>query len=218
MPGLVQENHALLVSKACSSLFFDGTCPCSLWQGAVPDSAFAHRSVTASPSKPGSDVPNLAPKSSEDSSRPSSRPSPNGRDENLDPPSINPAITETELVAAALAKANAIRLENGSSELELDLKLSLAAQRHAEEMHSRGFFDHKGVGGSLPNDRVKAAGAAYLYVGENIAKKLPDFHDIDELFKIWIESPPHKNSLLEKQYTKHGMGYKGGYWVHVFAN
>lgn len=190
---------------------------CGKQEATVPDSAFANRSALTQP-QPSSPPKGVSTATSTDTgTNPIPRPVSTNTETNVDVPPPNPALSDEELVAAALEKANAIRIENGSPELEHDPRLSQAAQRHAQDMKARNFFDHKSPDGSLPSDRVKATGASYTGVGENIAMKEPELKDIDELFKIWMDSPPHKQGLLEKQFTKHGMGYKDGRWVHVFA-
>jgi uncharacterized protein YkwD len=181
---------------------------CGKDEPTVPDSANTTRSAILQPAP--STGTGTGTSTSTDTN---TNTTPNPADPSLPPP--NPALGDEELIAAALAKANAIRLENSVSELELDPKLTLAAQRHAEDMKARNFFDHKNPDGKLPPDRVKDAGGQFRAVGENIAKGITD---VDQLFQLWLDSKPHKEGLLEKAYTKHGIGYKDGHWVHVFGN
>lgn len=181
-----------------------------------PDSAHTNRSAIVTPGKP-EDKKGVGTSTQTDTNtNPGTRPVDPDKPVDPDVPPPNPALTDEELIAAALVKGNAIRMENNVGELELDEKLSLAAQRHAEDMKARKYFDHKSPEGKTPVDRVKAAGAEYRGIGENIAMGIAT--DVDELFKLWMESKPHKEGLLQKAWTKHGMGYKDGYWVHVFAN
>lgn len=190
---------------------------CGKDEPTVPDSAHTTRSAILQPAPStgtGTSTSTRTDTGTNPAPNPAPTPSPvDPADPSLPPP--NPALGDEELIAAALAKANAIRLENSVAELELDPKLTIAAQRHAEDMKARNFFDHKNPDGKLPPDRVKDAGGQFRAVGENIAKGITD---VDQLFQLWLDSKPHKEGLLQKAYTKHGIGYKDGHWVHVFAN
>lgn len=186
---------------------------CGKDEPTVADSALQNRSRITTPGSPAT----KSPTATSTDANPIPRPVATATETEVDPgiPPVNPALSDEDLINAALEKANAIRIENSSPELELDPKLAAAAQAHANDMRARKFYDHKNPDGKTPVDRVKAAGANYRVIAENIHRGL---NDVDKVFEGWMKSEPHKKSLLEKQYSKHGIGYKDGYWVHVLAN
>ncbi len=193
---------------------------CGKEEPTYPDAAFGNRSALPSSSSAAQDPSKAASPSTNTqtntdlSTNPIPRPAVDPKDE-VGPPPSNPALTDADLISAALEKANQIRRENGVPELELDPKLSLAAQKHAEDMVARKFFDHKNPDGKDPSHRASDAGARYRAVGENIAKGISQ--DVEQLFQLWMKSEPHRKGLLEKAFTHHGMGYKDGTWVHLLS-
>jgi uncharacterized protein YkwD len=137
-----------------------------------------------------------------------------GSDEAPPPPS-NPALSEEGIIDAAIRKTNEIRAEHGLPALEIDSALAAAAQKHAEDMKARGFYDHVSPDGKSPIDRMKESGAVFQLSGENIHKGVTD---VDLVFKSWLDSKLHRDTLLHKAYRRHGIGYADGYWTHVFAD
>jgi len=160
-------------------------------------------------------VPKPADKPAE---KPGENPSnnPGEKPGDVPPPPNNPSFSDEEVaVNAGVLRANEIRAENKLPELVLDEKLSAAAQKHAEDMAARDFFDHVNPEKETPFDRMKKAGATFNSAAENIAKGVPS---AAEVFDGWMASPGHKTNLLNKAYGRHGLGFKAGYWVHVFAD
>jgi len=179
-------------------------CSCGREEPVMNDPAITKTTSTLAATPPSLVAENIqeAPKSSEDPTK-------------APPAPVNPAFTDEAVISSALAKANAIRLENGLPELDLDEKLAAAAQKHAEDMKARNFFDHVNPDGVNPFQRMKAAGAVFKLGGENIAKGLSD---TEAVFKIWLDSKLHRENLLQKAYRRQGIGFIDGHWAHVFAD
>jgi uncharacterized protein YkwD len=98
--------------------------------------------------------------------------------------------------------------------------LRKAAQRHADDMAQRGYFEHRGKDGSEPHDRVRDAGYSYRLTGENIAFG-PD--SAEEVMKGWLGSPGHCANIMEAGFTDLGVAMSTGrkrghiYWVQEFG-
>lgn len=98
--------------------------------------------------------------------------------------------------------------------------LQAAAQRHADDMARRGFFDHRGHDGSQPKDRVQRAGYRPRLTGENIAFA-PE--SAEEVVAGWLASAGHCANIMDARFTDTGIGVATGgqnghiYWVQTFG-
>jgi uncharacterized protein YkwD len=99
--------------------------------------------------------------------------------------------------------------------------LGRAAQRHAQDMARRGYFDHRAPEGSTPGDRVRRAGYLPRLVGENIAFG-PE--SAEEVVRGWLESTGHCENIMDARFTQIGIGLAEGsrrghiYWVQNFGS
>ena len=116
-----------------------------------------------------------------------------------------------ELQALALDLVNRDRQVNGLPPLVEDPLLSLAAQRHAEDMLRRRFYDHVNPDGQDPSDRFMAVGGQ-VGAGENIMQQVGgmpmtlSYGLVEEYQKGWMYSPGHRENLLTADYTTFGYG------------
>lgn len=116
-----------------------------------------------------------------------------------------------ELRALALELVNRDRQVNGLPPLAEDPLLSQVAQRHAEDMLKRQFYDHVNPEGQDPSDRFIAAGSN-VGAGENIMQQqegMPrplSFGLVEEYQKKWMYSPGHRENLLTPHYSTFGYG------------
>jgi uncharacterized protein YkwD len=134
----------------------------------------------------------------------------------LGAPCVSPAGVETsaELRQLALDLVNRSREEHGLSPLRLEDALAEAAEAHAEDMASRGYFAHESPEGGTVMDRYRAAGgSAGKLVAENIAqcrncavgrRLIEDFH------RGWMESPGHRANILSPGLDRFGFGLAAG--------
>lgn len=124
-----------------------------------------------------------------------------------------------------LALHNEARAANGAPPLVLDTKVSLSAQRKAEDMASRKYFAHVGPDGRKAWDWLRAAGASFTTAGENLGTQTggipPTAPAIKRLFDVMMaETPPndgHRVNILNRAFRKLGVGVAVAgdklYWV-----
>jgi len=79
-----------------------------------------------------------------------------------------------------------------------------AARAHTANMATTGRLDHT-LDNETPADRLKKRGYAYARYGENIASG--EDSKPEDLFRVWMESPPHKANLLNGDYSEIGLGW-----------
>lgn len=97
-----------------------------------------------------------------------------------------------------------------AGKLTWNTKLEKAATRHARDMHTNGFFEHKGSDGSTLSQRAEAAGYKWSLLGENLAWGVLS---PEEVVKGWINSPGHCETLMNPGFREIGVAKKGTYWV-----
>ena len=93
------------------------------------------------------------------------------------------------------------------------------AQAHSENMAKQEKMEHE-LDGKNPSQRIKEAGYAASWGGENIAESNGDTPE--SVVKLWMESPEHKANILRDKFTEIGVGIarnaKGEvYYTQVFA-
>ena len=102
-----------------------------------------------------------------------------------------------------LARVNAIRRKAGLQTLRQNSDLEKAAQRHAEDMLSRGYFAHESPSGTTVRERSRKAGYDWAAIGENIAFGQTS---VDEVVETWMDSPGHRKNILSRNFTEMGVG------------
>lgn len=112
-----------------------------------------------------------------------------------------------------------IRAQNGLSPLRSDSKLTKAAAYQAASMAKSGNMNHTTKAGGSFGTRmagVETGGGA----AENIAYGA---FGTDELYRRWMNSPPHRRNMLNPTYTRYGLASapapdgKRRYWALVLA-
>lgn len=125
---------------------------------------------------------------------------------------------------AVLTATNAARGERRRSPLSSNPILDQAAQRHAEDMLARAYYNHHSPEGWTPAVRVRAAGYTQASaVAENIAEGL---FEPEEVVRRWLDSPGHRRNILDRRVREMGVGVAFGensrgfevLWVQVFAS
>ena len=142
-----------------------------------------------------------------------------------------PAVTPTKTETAAPASANLGNYEQqvvdlvnkeraaaGLPALKVNTKLAGVAEKKAEDLRDKNYFDHQSPTYGSPFDMMKQFGISYTAAGENIAKgqRTPD-----EVMNGWMNSPGHRANILNANFTEIGVGYvtdSNGttYWVQHF--
>ena len=104
-----------------------------------------------------------------------------------------------------------VRLENGAGTLELNDQLNQASQDYAEVLaETPGELSHIDAEGRGPGDRAAAAGYDYDYVAENLAYG-PATNE--EAVEAWMDSPPHRRTMINPDVDDLGLGREGATWV-----
>ncbi len=86
--------------------------------------------------------------------------------------------------------------------------LGEAAQSKADDMQARHYFAHVDPDGHYIWDKIVADGyTPYLELGENLAI---EFYDTDSLISAWMNSPTHRENLLNDGFKDQGMGLTFG--------
>lgn len=106
-----------------------------------------------------------------------------------------------------LEVSNRARRRAGRDPLVASSSLDQAAQRHAEDMLRRGYFDHLSPEDHGPDVRVREEGYAPVTLRENIAQGQ---RDADEVVEGWLGSPAHRENLLAPDVSEHGIGVAWG--------
>lgn len=92
--------------------------------------------------------------------------------------------------------------------LNTDSRLSSAAQSKADDMQARHYFAHVDPDGNYIWPKIVAAGySPYVQLGENLAI---EFYDTDSLISAWMNSPTHRENLLNEGFKDQGMGLTFG--------
>lgn len=121
-----------------------------------------------------------------------------------------PTLGPGELAVVRLI--NAYRARNGVPPLRVGRALSRAARAHSADMARRGYFDHGAF-----ESRLRAFGVRAPYIGENLAEGSRPLPPAD-VVRMWIQSPPHRENLLDRGFRRIGVGEAGGLMRLVTAD
>lgn len=112
------------------------------------------------------------------------------------------------VVSAVLVDlANSDRTSQGISTLTVNPQLVAVAQAKANDMATKGYFAHTSPEGLDPWHWFKLEGYAFDYAGENLAV---DFADSGDVERAWMNSPTHRQNLLDPHYTEVGIATAQG--------
>src|SRR4030042_3230928 len=106
-----------------------------------------------------------------------------------------------------IQEVNPVRKDKGFLDLEINEKLTQAAQLKAEDMIKRNYFSHTGPEGETPWTWLDQAGYNYAIAGENLAM---DVNDPKVLLKAWLDSPAHAKNILNSHFADIGIGIAKG--------
>lgn len=115
--------------------------------------------------------------------------------------------------ASEVTSSSILQLTNYSrsvfslSSVQLNTKLTRAAQAKAEDMIKNQYFAHNSPQGVTPWDFIKAQGYNYIISGENLAL---NFSSAEGVENAWMNSPGHKANILNKDFQDVGIGIAAG--------
>ncbi len=114
---------------------------------------------------------------------------------------------------AVLARVNAARREAGVPPVELEPRLTAAAQAHADDMLARSYYAHRSLDGTVPYDRVRARDYVPDLVAENIAA---GHFNAETVVEAWLHSTDHRRNMLDRRFTQLGVGIAVGTYEHRY--
>jgi len=106
-----------------------------------------------------------------------------------------------------LSSTNSKRTEAGLAPLNLNQKLSDAAQQKAQDMFANNYWAHTSPTGKTPWDFITKSGYSYSVAGENLAK---NFSTSQAVVDAWMASPTHKDNIIKPQYRDVGFAVING--------
>lgn len=133
------------------------------------------------------------------------------------------AVTDLAAVRQQLLEqSNRARFAAELRLLRVDQCLERVAQEYADRMLAEGFYGHYGAEGEDVLARVRAAGCRRRRVAENLARGQTT---AAEVVGEWLDSPGHRDNLLDPHYRRVGFGLALGLrdgegwilWVQVLG-
>lgn len=117
---------------------------------------------------------------------------------------------------------NEARHEAGRNRFQANACLDEVAQAYAERMLSEGFLSHVTADGEKVTERVRTGRCPHRPVGENLAMGP---NGVDEVVEQWLESPSHREVLMDARFDELGLGLAMGrgpdgyrvIWVQVLG-
>lgn len=136
---------------------------------------------------------------------------------------------EKQAAASSFNTDTILELINGERKkaklepLKLDPKLITAANKKAEDMSVKIYFDHYSPAGKRGLSFITDTGFSSKIAAENLAVL---FSDSQELVDSWMNSPTHKKNILNPDFEFTGIGiypgtfegYKTNFVVQFFAD
>jgi uncharacterized protein YkwD len=102
---------------------------------------------------------------------------------------------------------NAERAKAGLSGLSHNSLLTQAALAKASNMFQLDYWAHVAPDGTTPWVFIRNAGYNYAVAGENLAR---DFGDTPSMMQGWMNSPTHKENIINSKYSEIGVAVVNG--------
>jgi len=114
-------------------------------------------------------------------------------------------ITPSEFEQIVFDLTNIEREKEGLPALTWNLTLASAARRHSKDLMLNNYFEHTGLNGTTPRQRMERAGITNITASaENIAAG----HATPEsVVADWMTSPGHRANILRTNVTHLGVGF-----------
>jgi uncharacterized protein YkwD len=116
--------------------------------------------------------------------------------------SVRLAQASSNLEEEIFIEVNQVRKKYNLSELKNNPFLKNAAKHKTLDMIDHQYFAHVSPEDKKWSDFIKEEGYDYLFAGENLAK---DYDNSKEIISAWIESPTHKENILNPEYVDTGV-------------
>lgn len=116
-------------------------------------------------------------------------------------------LVSTVLPSVVVELTNEERADVNAAPLRRNATLDEAARLKAEHMARNEYFSHYSPSGVSPWYWFDEAGYVYAHAGENLAIH---FTDSSEVVEAWMDSPTHRENIVNGQYTEIGVGTAKG--------
>lgn len=116
-------------------------------------------------------------------------------------------LVSTVLPAVIVQLTNQERGEDTLQPLRHNSVLDAAATMKAKHMAENEYFAHFSPDNVSPWHWFREAGYQYVHAGENLAIH---FSDSDEVVQAWMESPTHRDNIMNGQFMEIGVGTARG--------
>jgi uncharacterized protein YkwD len=103
---------------------------------------------------------------------------------------------------------NKHRADNNLQPLKVNNLLNKAAQQKSEDMVKNKYFSHESPNGVKWTTFIKNVNYDFLVAGENLAT---GFLSADLLVEAWMQSPSHKDNILNTKIEEFGMASVNSY-------
>lgn len=108
-----------------------------------------------------------------------------------------------------ISMTNKFRSENGNlNPLKENTKLDFSAEKKLQDMFNRQYFEHASPDGISVSDLGDQVSYEYITIGENLA--LGNFVDDQALVEAWMNSPGHRENILNEHYQDIGVAVGKG--------
>lgn len=111
------------------------------------------------------------------------------------------------LSGVLVEQTNEVREDKNLIKLKTDSLLQEAAQLKANDMAEKGYFAHVTPDGKQPWYWLSAVSYPYIRAGENLAV---NFVDSSQVTSAWMDSPTHRENILNGNYTHIGIATAQG--------
>jgi hypothetical protein len=116
---------------------------------------------------------------------------------------------EAFLTADGVLKlTNAERTKAGLSLFKINVKLSASAGFKVKDMFYSQYFAHESPSGITIGDLAASVGYEFIAIGENLA--LGNFENDEDLVNAWMNSPGHRENILNPKYKEIGVAVAKG--------
>ncbi|MEK7638679.1 MAG: CAP domain-containing protein [Patescibacteria group bacterium] len=116
-------------------------------------------------------------------------------------------LVSTVLPAVIVELTNEERSAEHAGPLHRNSVLDEAARLKAQDMAEHQYFAHYSPAGVSPWHWFDEAGYVYAHAGENLAIH---FTDSSEVVEAWMDSPKHRENIVNSQFTEIGVGTAKG--------
>lgn len=123
------------------------------------------------------------------------------------PLSLNASSTVT--ADNILSAVNAERAAIGISTLEGDQALIRAANKRAQDLLNRAYFDHVSPEGKQFHTWISDEGYKYAIAGENLAESVNAAY-AGQIVSNWMASLTHHSNIISDRYSETGVGVAEG--------